>query len=565
MQKLHNTLRLLVVDDAALPREMLCEQLRLLGHEPVTAENGEQAIARFIECQPDVVLMDWMMPVMDGVAATQAIRALPGARWLPIIMLSAHGEESEVVNALQNGCDDYLVKPVKLPVLEARIQALQRIAQMQKEIERSQRELQYFYTQADEELNLARHIMGRLVRRRDDGDPVLPVSHWSQPASSVSGDIILDSSAGKGMTYTMLADATGHGLAAAITLIPVVNVFYAMTAKGFGVAAIVEEMNRLVRTYCPVERFVALTLVAVNLHESTIDVWNGGIPPLLLLDNDGNEVRRFKSRHLPLGILEPENFRSEPEVFHYDHPLQLIAFSDGLMEAGDGECFGLDRIAAALRDGPPEQRLESVRRSLRAFLGDRPHHDDISLALIECPLPQIIAGHDEPVVRSSLRDDAGDWSLQTTLSAQQLKTIDFVPMVVEWAQAMGLGRARASTFFLVVTELFVNALEHGLLELSSSVKLESNGFERFMALRQQRLQALTTGQIHISIVSRHTGDGVVLGVQIRDSGKGFEPAIAHDLASNKTPSGRGIALVRKLCRTLEYRGCGNEVYAELLC
>ena len=569
MQNLHNTLKLLVVDDAELPREVLCEQLRLLGHEPITAENGEQAIARFIECQPDVVLMDWMMPVMDGIAATRAIRELPGAHWLPIIMLSAYGEESEVVNALQNGCDDYLVKPVKLPVLEAKIQALQRIAQMQKEIERSQRELQYFYTQADEELNLARHIMGRLVRRKDEVGAVNSAhpSHWNQAASSVSGDIILNSSAGKGMTYTMLADATGHGLAAAITLIPIVNVFYAMTAKGFGVAAIVEEMNRLVRTYCPVERFVALTLVAVNLHESTIEVWNGGIPPLLLLDTDGNEIRRFKSRYLPLGILGPDNFKSEPEFFHYDNPLQLIAFSDGLMEAGGDECFGLDRITAALNSVPPAQRLDNVKNALHNFLGDMKHHDDISLALIDCPLPQVIVEQNEPAIRSYARDDASDWSLQTTLSAQQLKTIDFVPMVVNWAQAMGLAQERASTFFLVVTELFINALEHGLLELSSSIKLENNGFERFMELRQQRLQALTKGQINIAIFSRRTEDGVVLSVQIRDSGKGFVKVADHaeSLADNKTPSGRGIALVKKFCRTLEYRGCGNEVYVELLC
>ena len=573
MQNLHNTLKLLVVDDAELAREVLCEQLRLLGHEAIVAENGEQAVARFIETGPDVVLMDWVMPVMDGIAATRAIREIPGAHWVPIIMLSAYDEESEVVNALQHGCDDYLVKPVKLPVLEAKMQALQRIAQMQKEIERSQRELQYFYAQADEELNLARHIMARLVRRKEEGDESsLPPSHWSQPASSVSGDIILNSSAGKGMTYTMLADATGHGLAAAITLIPIVNVFYAMTSKGFGVAAIVEEMNRLVRTYCPVERFVALTLVAVNLHESTIEIWNGGIPPLLLLDANGNEVRRFKSRYLPLGILGQDNFKSAPEFFYYggfeyNNALQLIAFSDGLAEAGGDECFGIERIIAALNSVPPAQRLNNVRQALQSFLGDMRHHDDISLALIDCPLPQVIAEQNEPAIRSYTRDDGSDWSLQTTLSAQQLKTIDFVPMVVNWAQAMGLANERASTFFLVVTELFINALEHGLLELSSSVKLENNGFERFMEIRRQRLQALTKGQIHISIFSRRTDDGVVLGIQIRDSGNGFVKSTdsENNLADNKTPSGRGIALVKKFCRTLEYRGCGNEVYAELLC
>lgn len=569
MLNLHNTLKLLVVDDAELPREILCEQLRLLGHEAVTAENGEQGVARFVEYEPDVVLMDWMMPIMDGIAATRAIRALPSTHWVPIIMLSAYDNENEVVSALRSGCDDFLVKPIRLPVLEAKIQAWQRIALMQKEIERSQRELKYFYAQADEELNLARHIMDRLVRRKDESGiehTQISSSSWNQPASAVSGDIILNTSGGRGMNYTMLADATGHGLAAAITLIPVVNVFYAMTAKGFGVAAIVEEMNRLVRTYCPVERFVALTLVCVNLHESTLEVWNGGIPPLLLLDENGNELRRFKSRYLPLGILGPDSFKAEPEFFHYLQPLQLAAFSDGLLEAGSEEYFGLDRIIEALCTVPPAQRLNNVREALRNFLGDTRHHDDVSLALIDCPVLQGVADHSEPMVCSYVRDEASDWSLQTSLSAHQLKTIDFVPMVVNWSQAMGLARDRASIFFLVVTELFVNALEHGLLELSSAIKLETNGFERFMELRQQRLQVLTTGFIELAIFSRRTDEGMVLGIEVRDSGKGFVEAMdaSQALAENKTPSGRGIALVKKFTRKLEYRGCGNHVYAELL-
>lgn len=562
-------LKLLVVDDAELLRELLCEQLRLLGHEAIAAENGEQAVARFIEHDPDVVLMDWMMPVMDGIDATRSIRALPSTRWVPIIMLSANGEESEVINALRNGCDDYLVKPVKLPVLEAKIHALQRIAEMHQEIERSQRELQYFYEQAEEELKLARHIMDRLVRRKEDDETEkrTALSQWSQPASTVSGDIILSSTAEKGVTYTMLADATGHGLAAAITLIPIVNVFYAMTSKGFSVATIVEEMNRQVRTYCPVERFVALTLVGVNLHESTIEVWNGGIPPLILLDANGREVRRFNSRHLPLGILSSSAFKNESEFLHYNEELQLIAFSDGLLEAGGAECFGLDRIIAILNSTPPLQRLDAVRQALHNFLGAEKNHDDISLALITCPLPQEVSDRNEPVVRRLAKSEQSDWSLQTSLSAQQLKSIDFVPMVVNWAQAMGLEPSRASTFFLVVTELFMNALEHGLLELSSDVKLENNGFERFMELRQKRLQALNDGQIHIAIFSRHTDEGAVLGIQIRDSGRGFVTPtdVENNLADNKTPSGRGIALVKQFCRTLEYRGCGNDVYAELLC
>lgn len=557
-------LKLLVVDDVALLREVLCEQLQLLGHEPISAENGEQAIARFVETSPDVVLMDLMMPVMDGIAATRAIRNLPGARWVPIIMLSAHSEESEFINALKSGCDDYLVKPIKLAVLEAKIHALQRIAEMHNEIEKSRRELQHFYALAEDELKLAQHIMARLVRR--DGNDNIAAS-WSEAAASVSGDIILTAAAENGVTYTMLADATGHGLAAAITLIPVANVFYAMASKGFSVASIVEEMNRQVRTYCPIERFVALALVAVDANESVIEVWNGGIPPLLLLDAQGNELRRFQSRHLPLGIIGGDAFQNEPEFFHYDLQLQLALFSDGLVEAGASENFGLERIAAALQIPAPDARLRILQRSLRDFLGDEKHHDDISFVLIECPLICALKNFEVALGPRISSQVQSDWSLHTTLSARQLKSIDFVPMVVNWAQAMGLAKEHSGAFFLVITELFVNALEHGLLELSSTTKLEPNGFERFVEARQARLQALDSGQIQLALTYRNEADCAVISIHVRDTGNGFAAHAldANGLIDNKTPSGRGIALLRKFCRTLEYRGNGNEVYAELVC
>ena len=556
-------LKLLVVDDAPLLREVLCEQLRLLGHEPVAAENGEEAITRFVEAAPDVVLMDLVMPVMDGIAATRAIRTLPGARWVPIIMLSAQSEESEFINALKNGCDDYLVKPIKLPVLAAKILALQRIAEMHNEIENSRRQLQHFYALAEDELNLAQHIMGRLVTR--GGNREIAAS-WSEAASKVSGDIILSAATEGGVTYTMLADATGHGLAAAITLIPVVNVFYAMAAKGFSVASIVEEMNRQVRTYCPIERFVALALVAIDAGQAVIEIWNGGIPPLLLIDAHGDEVRCFQSRHPPLGIIGDNSFKSDCEFFHYDTSPQLVMFSDGLLEAGVDEHFGLERIRAILRTAAPEQRLHAMQRAVREFLGSAKQHDDISLVLVECPVRGILQSTATVSSSHTVSRFQSDWSLQTTLSAQQLKSIDFVPMVVNWAQAMGLSKEHSGAFFLVVTELFVNALEHGVLNLSSAVKLEPNGFERFIELRQQRLQALDDGQIMLGMHYRREAGQNFIAIQVCDSGQGFSQSVQPDaLHENQTPSGRGIALVKKFCRVLEYRGNGNEVYAELVC
>ncbi len=572
METPHRQLKILVVDDTYLTREVLCEHLRFLDHDPIPAADGEQAIKRFIESSPDIVLMDMVMPGMNGIETTQAIRQLPNAHWVPIIMLSAHSDEAEFLNALNGGCDDYLAKPIKFPVLQAKMNALQRIAAMQREIERSQRELQKFYQQAEHEMQLTRHIMERLVRR-DDG-PDQPES-WCVAAAGVSGDLLLHAQAENGLRYIMLADATGHGLAAAVTLLPVANVFYAMTAKGFNVASIVAEMNRQVRTYCPIDRFVALALVAINSQDQVIEIWNGGIPPLLLFDNHGHEQRRFKSRHLPLGILAADEFKANIEYFHYQQELQLVMFSDGLIEAGLHDPFGIERTIAALSAAPPAQRLHALQLAFMQRMQGAAPHDDISCALVECPLAAVPAQTGQQIgIAEHAGDQAAggedvqsDWQLDTLLSAEQLKSVDLVPMVMEWAHAMGLSRAHSGTFFLVITELFVNALEHGLLSLSSERKRDADGFERFIELRRQRLQSLQRGQIQLQLSYRREGSHGIVRVYLRDTGPGFDTRRlpGYSLADTRALAGRGIALVREFCRKFEYNRAGNAVYAELVC
>jgi two-component system response regulator MprA len=116
--------RILVVDDEPAVRESLDRALRLEGYEIELASNGEQALRAIGDRLPDAVVLDVMMPVLDGLATCRAIRAA-GMR-LPILMLTARDEISDRVAGLDAGADDYLVKPFALEELLARIRALLR-------------------------------------------------------------------------------------------------------------------------------------------------------------------------------------------------------------------------------------------------------------------------------------------------------------------------------------------------------------------------------------------------------------------------------------------------------
>jgi len=557
-------LSVLVVDDVAYLRAMLREFIAMLGHTVIEAANGVDAIALFEKHQPNMVLMDMVMPDLDGLEATKAIRKLSGERWVPIIMISADDDQENLVRSLNQGCDDYLIKPVNLQILAAKIQAFQRVADMQTEMDRQREELRGYRDYAEEELSLTEHIMGRLVRRGDQNNQRLQV--WSDAVQGASGDIVLSALADNGVQYLMLADATGHGLAAAVTLIPITNVFYAMASKGFNVATIVEEMNQQVRSFCPVERFVALTLVAVKPQADIIEVWNGGNPPVIVLDETGAIVRTFKSKHMPLGILNEHQFSAVTEFLHYNDNLQLALFSDGLIEAGAGEQYGTERLLAVLASGDAATRLQRLQADFSHFLGAAKPHDDVSFTLLDC-VREVPVQPAEDAVESQRVCKLGsrEWHLDALLSAEQLRDVDFVPMVVEWGHKMGLSRESGGNFFVVMTELFVNALDHGLLELPSEIKQSDDGFERYFELRQTRLQQLSSGQIHIMVTQKTFNGEDVLAIRLRDSGSGFlhQHYSSTDLAANISRSGRGIALVKKLCRFVEYIGTGNEVYAEL--
>jgi PAS domain S-box-containing protein len=136
----HTRLKVLVVDDTAINRLVMSKQLSGLGYECIEATDGEHGLAQLQAHQPDVLLLDLMMPGMDGYMVTEAIRQQETASRLPIIVISALEDEASVVKALEAGADDYLPRPVKRAVLGAKLnnfaQALRARKQTQEILDR---------------------------------------------------------------------------------------------------------------------------------------------------------------------------------------------------------------------------------------------------------------------------------------------------------------------------------------------------------------------------------------------------------------------------------------------
>lgn len=198
----------------------------------------------------------------------------------------------------------------------------------------------------------------------------------------------------------------------------------------------------------------------------------------------------------------------------------------------------------------------------------RAAHDDRSLARVNLsPASDRV----ELVFHLSLPPLAGqdsDWRASISLGANELKYVEVVPLFTQIIARIQATRDHHSALFLILSELFNNALDHGVLQLDSMIKHGADGFEAFLQLRECRLSALDCGKIDIEIekVVIEGADGV--RIRVVDSGNGFDySALQTDVAGppEHAQYGRGVALVKSLAYKLEFAQRGNEVIVYYVC
>ena len=116
--------KILLVEDNEMNRDMLSRRLERRGYEVVIAVDGQQGVDAALAEPPDLILMDMSLPVLDGWEATRRLKAEPTTRAIPVIALTAHAMAGDREKALEAGCDDYDTKPIELPRLLGKIDAL---------------------------------------------------------------------------------------------------------------------------------------------------------------------------------------------------------------------------------------------------------------------------------------------------------------------------------------------------------------------------------------------------------------------------------------------------------
>ena len=556
----------LIVEDEDTNRLILKSLLKKRGYQVLEAVNGAEAVERFTEHEPDIIFMDVMMPVMDGYEATQRIKELAGDHFIPVIFLTAMSDEKALARCVEVGGDDFLAKPFSFTVLSAKVTAMERIHALNM----ATRSL-YSRMQRDEEI--AEQVFSSAVVA--DNVALDQIRSLLKPASVFSGDLLLTAFAPSHDLHVLLGDFTGHGLAAAIGALPTSEVFRSMTAKGFAPHQILYAINNKLNALLPTGMFLATQFLKVDYHLDHISLINCGMPDCFLIDGNNQQIKkRISSQGLPLGITPDVSYKEETHLIPIEVGDRVILATDGVTEARNpaGEYFGRERLIESITQCQDcDFLIDKLAEDLETFCDSAPQDDDISAAEIPLFTSLLPDWEKEQASSDSEAGQLEEWmsrgeddyiEFELTLRGTQLRRADPVPILINYIQETAGLHEHRRPLFTILTELYVNALDHGVLQLNSALKQGEDGFSAYFRQRELRLNALTEGEIRISLRIHNLHGGGYMEIAVEDSGRGFEfQDMVPGEVSEEMFSGRGIILVKTLCRQLNYAHPGNKAEA----
>ncbi|MBK5345362.1 fused response regulator/phosphatase [Pseudomonas sp. TH49] len=554
-------LTILIAEDSAADRLLLSTIVRRQGHEVLTAANGAEAVEVFRRQQPHLVLMDAMMPVMDGFEAARQIKALAGETLVPIIFLTSLTESEALARCLEAGGDDFLAKPYNQVILAAKIKAMDRLRRLQATVLQQRDLIAKHHDYLLNEQRVAKAVFDKVAHSGCLSAP--NIRYLQSPYALFNGDLLLAAYTPAGDMHVLLGDFTGHGLPAAVGAMPLAEVFYGMTAKGYGLAETLREMNAKLKRILPVDMFCCATMLCLSFQRRTVEVWNGGMPDGYLHRIASGERVPLSARHLPLGVLSPQAFDDRTEVQTMAVGDRVFLLSDGVIDTTDGDdrLFGVERLQQLFAvNREPDNLFAEIEQALLEFRGEP--RDDVSMVEISL-LDAARVMPPAPVYSDSGQSCPLDWSVSFEFRGATLKRFNPLPYLLQLLLEVHGLRTQSGAIYSVLAELYSNALEHGVLGLDSSLKRDAAGFARYYEQRNARLEALQDGYVRVHLQVRPQGAGGCLVIRVEDSGKGFDVArVMERPVDGVRLSGRGVSLIRHLGHNARWSDEGRSACVE---
>lgn len=554
-------IRVLVADDQRINRVLLSGGLDSSRYEVVEAEDGQEALEKFDAHKPDVVLLDVMMPRMDGFEATRAIKQRIGQDHVPVILVTSLTDEKSLSQGMEAGADDFIPKPFNRVVLESKMKAALRIRNLFQTLNKNREELKTLHEQSHREQIMAAKLMAGALQTLALDSSMF--RYRSNPMDIFNGDLLMAAKLGPGKTRILLGDFAGHGLAAAIGCLPVAMDFEQLCQSGVDLTTFARTANSALRGVLPRDRFLAAAIVDIDLMGRTIDIINAGMPTIYVRQAGGGIREKIGSTHLPFSILDDILDEQPITRINIECGDRLYLYSDGITEALNeaGEEYGEVRFEnlVATSDVADENIFTNILSDSDEFVGSAPAEDDVTLLEI---FPEAVAIEDSataPDVKSTLVAPPVV-RLKLDLRPSMLRIADLSHTLESILQSFEILEGHRASVFAILTELLNNSVDHGLLRLDSKLKHSIEGFAEFYEERQKRLEVLEEGMVSLEFaLSNESINTWTMRIEVRDTGPGFD--INKRVVNEGVAHGRGIMMVEGLCESVKYFEPGNRVQA----
>ena len=552
-------MKILVVDPEAEIRLLFFIASDELHCEPLFASGGEEALDIWLEHDDiGLVLISTELPDINCCDLADRLRRT-GRGYHGAIVFLSHSEDSSLLVKLFEHGDDVVIKPFSQAVLLAKLLAMQRTRKLYLQLDKHNRELEQFRHQTEAEVQIATDVFSYINAQNL---PAVPgVTTFLSAYSSFSGDLLLMSPRpGEGFNV-LIADITGHGLPAAIGTIPIAETFFTMTSKGFGVGDMAREMNKVFRKRMPDYLLCAAILIAVQDNGQRLHIWSGGMPSQLIFDERGHVESFVKSRHMALGALLDNEFDDSVISIDLRRGQQILCFTDGVTETGNahGELFGEDNLLKALESSADTGIIDRIIGALYPFVDDGKLSDDVTVFCFNngeyTGISKLSAASEEVA-----EVDGFHWQTQLQLDPPQLRNEHPLELIFSALPAHPIVRAARADISFIINELFINALDHGLLGLKSELKEQEDGLLEYFSQRNELLAALDKGHIALEITCTVSEGIGSFTIRCSDTGAGFNVAAA--LRTEETDwrhSGRGLHTIAAMSDELEANDIGNSI------
>jgi sigma-B regulation protein RsbU (phosphoserine phosphatase) len=371
---------ILVVDDSAVNLQLLLRTLGGSGHRVLVAKDGRSALQIARRARPDLVLLDIMMPEVDGFDVCRALKADPDTRDIMVIFLSALGDEFNIVSGLTLGAVDYVTKPIRAEEVLARVGSHLGRQHLERELERSRQNL-------DRELASAGRMQQRIL------PPELPVHraaefaayyHTSRHAGGDYYDVLRLSD---DRFALIVADVSGHGAPAAIVMAMIRAVVHTYPGALDDPPTVLHYINRHFRYLWDTEMYATAVVAVFDAGWRTLRVSCAGHwPPLL--------VRSGRVDALPVENARALLFADLGDVPCLEYRLvagdRVVFYTDGItdQQSADGTLFDHERFTVAIGESgqlPPAGMLDHLVARLGAFAAGTEADDDQTLLVVGVP------------------------------------------------------------------------------------------------------------------------------------------------------------------------------------